>query len=266
MHTHITVTGHPIQFEQPDAKTGAILEQLQAGVDDPSVDEDDLVALVYSPQNPVMDRNAVPGRGVVTPAVLENPVYRVMTDLLYRKSINAHGASIEAMAARATITPNEAAKRLGITPSAVRQAIASGRLTAWLRDGVNYIDPAALERFELAPHGPPPAAGVERASTAPLVICTGRDGEHTLRVKAPGDVLDASSDGELQSGRVAPWRRVLVRVTNKAAELRVFVLEPGPDEAEIVRGQLHVRGRFRIAEKINNAQRAEAVWKRADVA
>lgn len=265
MEKYTTLTGHTIEFETPDEETRALLARLDAMLRDRAVSANDMVLAIYAPTNPVMDREFVPGRGVVTPRVLDNPIYRVMSDLLYRKRVVEESINVDEMAARATLTPNEVAKRLGVQPSAIRQAIAAGRLAAWMRDGVNYIDPASLEHFELAPRGRAPSDDVPRASAHALVIREGFDREFVLRTKLPAELQDSvteRADGsEVVSGKLAPWRRVLVRVAHRSKKtLRLFVIEPADKDNSITAGPFSVSGRFAITEKVNNTKRVDEEW------
>ena len=46
--------------------------------------------------------------------------------------------------------------QLGVSVSAVRQAIDAGRLGAWLKAGRVFVDPRSLATFKLSPRGPKP--------------------------------------------------------------------------------------------------------------
>jgi hypothetical protein len=263
------ITGHTIECEEADAQTRALLARLSAMVADSKATANDMVVLIYSPENPVMDRTFAPGRGVVTPRVLDNPIYRAMSDMLYRKRLAQDGVDVATLAARATLTTGDVAKRLGVQPSAIRQAIASGRLCAWLRDGVNYIDPAELTHFELAPRGRPSSDSVPRASSDPLEIREGFDEHYVLRVKVPAElrerIVESGNGYSSTSGTLSPWRRVLVRVAHrKKNSLRLFVLEPGDALNEIEAGAFSVRGRFVITEKVNKTRQVEAEWEKRE--
>lgn len=261
MPTHTTVSGHAIEFETPPPPVAALLARLGNMLADPAATEAQMLVLVYSPDNPIMDRSVMPGRGAVTPAVLADPVYQVMSDLLFRKRVVEHNVDLEALAAAHSLTVPEAAERLGINDSAVRKAIAARRLGTWLKDGRHYIDPRALASFHLQPRGPQPAEA--HASTAPLEVRYGAEAGHTLKVKHPGELVGAQKrtgpDGVVYTGTVAPWKRVAV-LTAKGGKGRMFVLEPADEECDVMIGELYVRGRFAIVEKINNAKAASEAW------
>lgn len=262
MPTHTTVSGHAIEYDTPAPDVLALLARLRAMLEDPKAREDDMLVAVYSPDNPIMDRSVMPGRGAVTPAVLADPVYQVMADLLFRKRIQEHRVDVEKLAAQHTLTVAEAAARLGINESALRKAIAARRLGTWLKDGRHYIDPRALASFHLQPRGPQPAEG--HASTVPLEVRYGAAGGKALKVKHPGELVGSemktSPDGRMYTGTISPWKRVAVFAA-EGGKARMFILEPGEEREEFVFGELYVRGNFRIVEKINNARKADEAWK-----
>src|SRR5690606_15916627 len=88
MAKHLTVSGHTIEYEA-NAPTARFLARVQALLDDPRSTEDEMIALVYGPDNPILDKTIFPGRGAVTPAVLAPPVSRVLTAHLARKRVQS---------------------------------------------------------------------------------------------------------------------------------------------------------------------------------
>ncbi|MBX3216932.1 MAG: hypothetical protein KF850_33175 [Labilithrix sp.] len=148
-----TVSGHTITFEA-GPKVAAFLRRIEAAVDDPKVSERELTGLAFSAENPILDHSLFPGRGGVTPKVLADPAYHVMTDLLFRKQLAEQGDGVEKIAARYSMTVAEAAAELGIHASAVRQAIAARRLASWVKDGQHYLDPRAVRALEVGTRGP----------------------------------------------------------------------------------------------------------------
>ena len=266
--TYQTLAGLTVAYS-PNPAVAAFVSQLAGMAVDPAVTEDQLVAAVYGTANPLMDTAAVPGRGAVTAAVLADPAYRVMTDLLFRKHVAQHGVDVGRLAARYTLTVAEAAARLGVTTSAVRQAIDAGRLGAWVRDGQIHVDPDGLAALKLSPRGPKPQRSADeppRASAGPLRVRAGSEAGHTLHVRSVGQINGAAggAGGKVAEGEIQPWRRVAVLTHRADGRARLFVLEPvgadGGDEA-IDFGPLYVRGRFAIVEKVNGDRAARAAWK-----
>lgn len=154
---HTTVSGRCIEYS-PTPKASSFLERLEKLAADPKVAEQQLIGLAYSQENPILDASFHPGRGMVTRAVLDDPAYEVMVDLLFRRRMAEDGVSAETLAARYSMTVAEAAEELGIHESAVRQAIAAKRLASWIKDGNrHYLDPRAVRTLEVgtrAPVGP----------------------------------------------------------------------------------------------------------------
>jgi excisionase family DNA binding protein len=154
IRTHTTVSGHRVEYH-PTPKVSSFLERLDALLTDPKVTEQQLIGVAYSPENPILDATFHPGRGMVTRAVLDDPAYEVMVDLLFRKRMAEDGISAEKLASRYSMTVAEAAANLGIHESAVRQAISAKRLASWIKEGGrHYVDPRALKALEVGTRGP----------------------------------------------------------------------------------------------------------------
>ena len=60
--------------------------------------EQDMIDVIYGPDNRIMDKTLIPGRGSVTRAVLGNP-YKMFTDLLTRKRARTRAAKAPRAAA-----------------------------------------------------------------------------------------------------------------------------------------------------------------------
>jgi excisionase family DNA binding protein len=153
--TYTTLSGHQIEYDAAP-KLARFIGELEAMCRSAGETEDAMIARVYSVDNPIMDTQAIPGRGAVTAKVLANPAYRVMTDLIFRKRVAEQGVDVEKLAGRYTLSVPQVAERLGVHVSAVRQAIEAGRIGAWVKYGRTYVDPAALASFRLSPRGPKP--------------------------------------------------------------------------------------------------------------
>jgi excisionase family DNA binding protein len=257
---HTTIREHRIEFDDDDPKFAAFLRRAEKLLADPSVTEDAMVAVVFSEANPLLDAQVDPPRAVVTPRVYADPRYHVLSDLLARKHVAQHGVDLAKEAAKFTLTVAEAAERLGVHESAVKQAIAAKRLPSWMRDGRHYLRPASLELLELGAK-----AGKKREPPAPLGgrlrIVFGHADGYTFKVKSVGDIANRHRlhanvlEGFLPEG----WRRVGV-FSGKQDRLRFVVLEPGDDDESFGLGEFKVAGRFRFAEKVNNAKDALERW------
>jgi len=121
--THETLSGHTIEYPDPDAKLDRFLKRARDLLDDRKATEDDLIVLIYGDENPILDRALFPERGMVTKEVLENPVYAVLQDLLGRKRAAIKGQTAEQLGKAFTITVAEAAEQAGVTEDAINRGI-----------------------------------------------------------------------------------------------------------------------------------------------
>ncbi|HWA29144.1 MAG TPA: hypothetical protein VG734_26070 [Lacunisphaera sp.] len=244
-----TLTGHRIEYDA-DPKIDKFIKRLVTLVEDRGASEGDVIALLYGRENPILDQSVFSNRGAVTRAVLENPVYRVMTDLLERKRLTPK--QIEKTAARYTLTVKDAAERAGTHESAIRQAIAAGRLPSWKRAGVHYLDPVTVDALHPGTRGP----------VAPLEYRAGYDerSKAFLRIKAPTGELPVDKSNPEEDDAITRWKRVAV-LTAGGGKARLFVLEPAAEKNEIKFHDYSVRGRFKVVQKVNDAARARVAWK-----
>ena len=181
MQTYQTISGRTLDLTGADPAKIAFLERFQSVASTSTHNE--MIALGYGVENPIMDLDAIPGRGAVTAEVIFTPAYRTMTDILFRKQMQEQNIAVEELAKQFTLTPAEAAERLGVTVGAVRQAIDAGRLGVWMKGGRAFITPRSLAAFRMSPRGP--KARQARASTRPLAFCAGRqDAAHPVRRRA----------------------------------------------------------------------------------
>jgi hypothetical protein len=90
-------------------------------------------------------------------------------------------------------------------------------------------------------------------------IYPGNDPGKQFRVKRrEGDVL-VNDRANTWEGTLTHWRRIGVLAGTKD-QARFFVLEPGQNDDELRFADFFVRGKFRIVEKINNAQQARRAY------
>lgn len=254
MRIHETISGQEIKYPEPEPKLERFLKRVQALVDDRKATEDDLVALVYGQENPILDQTIFPERGAVTREVLDNPVYQVLTDQLARKRMAQTGTDPAKLAAKFTLTVNEAAERKGVSPDAIRKAIRDRRLPSWRKAGEYYLEPRSLDAIELGKRGPIP----ERISPLEYDAGYSPDLKAFLRLKSADG--ETPTDAVHNKGSVARWRRAAV-LTGGFGGARYFEIEPDPSAEEELKFQhYYVRGRFRIARKENNSKAAREAF------
>jgi len=250
---HETLSGRRLECDDPSGELATFLGRLSSAVTDPAVTEDAFVALLYGRENPILDRSIFADRGAVTAQVTANPLWYVMTDLLGRKQVALGRLDVDAAAARFTLSVADTAARLGISESAVRQAIESRRLPAWRKGGKWFIDPRAADAFMPGKQGP------ERATVPALEVRVGLLAGASLRLcGVDTSALERDSlDTKAWAGQLREWESIGV-LWSHGDKARFFRLVPGGEPAEIANQGLFVRGRFTIAETDNNARRARA--------
>jgi excisionase family DNA binding protein len=168
-HRYTTILGEVIEYSRPRSEVAAFLERVKRAAHDPRIDASELTELVYGRENPLLDQTIFPGRGAVTRSVMRDPVYHVMLDLIEAKRVQTGALDANAVLASFTMTVAEAAARIGISPSAVRQAIAAKRLAAVKRGNAHFIDPRGVDAYRdhVVRRGPSPRTGMAGAAGRP---------------------------------------------------------------------------------------------------
>lgn len=265
MERYTAINGEVIEYPTPDAETAAFLSRVIAAVNDPTVSEGELVELVYGKENPILDQTIFPGRGAVTREVFANPLYHVMSDLICQKQVLEGRFDRVKAEKRYTLTVNQAAERIGVTPDAVRKAIRSRKLPAWRREGSWMLDPYDVDTYRdhVVPRKPRSGGALasrDSGSAGPaLRVKAGSEPGRSLRVKAV-DSRKVSKQGTIAEIEVDSFQRVAI-ATASTKTLHVFVLEPDDVEERIEWGPLSVEGRFRIVEHITDSRKAAEAWK-----
>lgn len=259
MPTYALLSGEAVDYDATP-ELAAFLERAEAYVQDPDVSVSDMVELLYGEENPLLVKGVIAGRGFVTAEVLAHPAYRVMVDMLDRKRIQLGKLHPAAVEAAHSLTVVDAAKRLGISTGAVRQAITGGRLAAIKRNGQYWLRPEALASYRVSRKGP--AASAVRAPA--LRVRIGTEGDTVMQLKHDGQ-LETVRTGHVDEGELTGWTWAAVKSARKdLGSLHVYHLRPGPLENELVLGGLFVRGRFDIAARVHGVKEAAQAWKEVD--
>lgn len=251
IRTHETLEGDVVRYEEPAPEVARFLDRVVALANDPRVTEDELVELIYSTENPILDHTLFEGRGAVTREVFEDPLYRVLTDWLGRKRVQLGRLDMGTVRAAATLSVAEAAAEIGVTPSAVRQAIQARRLAAVKVGRAWRLDPRDVAAFEPAPRGP-------EASPA-LELRIGNVEGKSFRIKIPG-FEETARKGRVVDGTVRSFRRGAIAFSGQRTN-RMFVIEPSEASNEFRWGPFYVRGRYQVVRKINDAKEASQAFK-----
>ncbi len=244
------LSGEDFATSDADPQVLAFIKRLQGLVDDPTVNESGFVEVLHGLDNPLLDKELMPGRACVTRAVFANPLYHVMNDILGRKRIAIGSLDMDAVRERYSMTVKEAAAKLGLHENAIRQAIAARRLASVKVKGEHRLDPAHIANYKTSPRGRP----------APLVVVYGSTPGARLSFKTDGELVEDGADGAIKRGHVEGWTTAKVLAGSKE-KVRFWRLEPGPDVTEIGFSPFSVKGRFTVVELVNNAAEARATFK-----
>lgn len=263
MNTHTCISGEVIDYPDLAPNVAGFLDRVRAAVADPTVPVSDLLLLIYGDENPILDHDFVPGRAMVTRRVFENPVYRVLTDLIGVKQLNLGQLEPAKVDAAFTISVQDAATQLGLTPGAVRAAIVARKLAGHMRNGQWYTRPEAVAAYKVSTRGRKKSGAAPVNAMSRVVFRAGGVAGGSLSVRVAGRELTVTKhdDGTI-TGEVPPeWERAAVKTTTKSG-VRVFELEPDPGGSEEVEHLgLFVRGPFRVVGRHNNTRAANAAWK-----
>lgn len=256
---YTTTTGEVIEYPTPSTETAAFLQRAIEAANDPRVSEAELTELVYGKVNPILDQSIFPGRGAVTKAVLENPLYAVLTDLLQMKAILAGSFVPERDTTRFTLSVTEAAERIGVTPDGVRKAIRANRLSAWKRGGTYYVDPrdADTYREHVLPRGRARSGDVPEAA---LRVRMGNEPGRSLRVRALELVETGRPRKRVVDGEVQTFERVGIATSGDASN-HFVVIGPSSTPNRIEWGPFFVEGAFRVIERVVDPKSAADAWK-----
>lgn len=255
MQTYTLLSGEVLEYENPPSEVSDYLSKVKMAAHDPDISTGELIDLIYSADNPLLETGIIPGRGVVTRDVQHHPVYQIMLDLLQQKRITEGELDRKAAESAHTMTVSEAAEKLGVSTSAVRQAIYNDRLAARKVDGQWRIYPDAVEAYQVSNRGPSPSR--------PLQVRMGSVEGLSCRVKMPELLEDSSKEGGIRTGTLKRWRRVGVIIGGKGVQkvegrkgYTFWELAPGDKEISIEQGPFFVRGRFRVVRKVEHSREA----------
>lgn len=256
---HTTLSGLEIEYDDPSEAVERFLAQVFALVESDKASANDLVKLVYGPENPIMAKHPfLPDKGWVTREVFDNPLYHVFADLIVQKQVAEAGVDPQSLGKPYTLSVAEAAERLGLSEAAVRKAVQDRRLPAWRHKGDRFykLDPRTLVTFRAGTTG-------RREVGAPLKFKAGHDPKKKalLRIRtAPvTDKFKESPDDPESVGTTDVWRRAMV-LTGLRGNLRAWWLVPSKESNKIETGDFFVSGKFEVTMKANNPKAAREAW------
>lgn len=260
MRRYKMLSGDVIEYEAPAKEVDDYLAQIKVAANNPDISPGELVDLMYSEDNPLLKTGIIPGRGVVTREVSNHPVYHVMLDLLEQKRIQAGVLDREAAESQYTMTVSEAADRLGVSKSAVRQAIQKNKL-AGRKVGRRWkLYPESVDAYEVSNRGPNPKR--------PLSVRMGAIEGLSCRVKMPEHLEDSDKEGGIRTGVLRRWRSVAVIIGGKDIEkvpdrkgYTFWELAPADEENKIEVGPFYLHGPFRVVRKVEHSREALDAYK-----
>ncbi len=263
--------GAAIVFTWPGEGTPerAFLGKAIRWADDATITVGELYNLVYGVQNPILTVGE-DDRAIVTQEAHGSPYWKLLNELIDRKRAALGHLDLEAACKRFSMPVSEAALKLGITPSAVRQLISRSRLVARQEGGSYLLDPDSVEAYAGIRRGPKPiaqaAAELTTSSTPPeeeepRPRSEARIGHSpSAHVRLKGVRLEnAVATNNITVGYLpAGWTRAYLLSYRADGRARFIVLEPSdnPDEGWSFRG-FHVTG-AKIVETENRPKEARA--------
>ncbi|MCC6554038.1 MAG: helix-turn-helix domain-containing protein [Polyangiaceae bacterium] len=262
MKTQYTLlSGETLDFPTPPERLATFLHRVIDATKDADITEEAMADLVHGPENPLFDLDLVPGAAVATAKVYRNPIFHVMLDCIARKRLGSETGAFPARA-RFAMTVPDAAIQLGITESAVRQAIYTNRLRARKDGGTYYIDSRSVAGYRVSHRGPPrrPRAQAEPGGVLQARIGSGPDA--SFRVKHSSEELAVEEQGasEWISTIPAGWHRIAVLGTGKEI-CRYWEIEPSEGESVLQFEGFYLRGGFRIIEAISSSPKARSAFR-----
>ncbi|AKT39141.1 helix-turn-helix domain-containing protein [Chondromyces crocatus] len=263
MKTQYTLlSGETVEFIAPAGELGAFMRRVIAATKDPAVTDAELTELVHGPENPLLDATVVPGKVVATSETYRDPMFHVMLDCIARKRMPP-GTSVATARARFTLTVPETATQLGISESAVRQAIYSGRLRAHKEGGTYYLDPISVGSYRVSRRGPRRRdAGGRSFPGGILEARIGSAPDASFRVKHTREEFEVEEKHGAEWVGTIPggWHRIGVLGTSKE-RARFWEIEPAEGESVLHFEGFYLRGGFRILETVSVSARAREAFR-----
>lgn len=250
MPLHTTIYGRDISYDSGSDQVEQFLRRLKAAANDAEVSHDQMIALVYGPENPILDHQMAPGRSMVTKEVLGSPLYKVMTDLLGLKQVNLGLLDLEKIRASYTLDVAAVAGRIGKTVQAVRNMIESDRLPGLWHKGQWWVNPESLTRLI-------ESESIQvKAENQPVEFNMGSVPGASMSIRCfGGELVIQGKKSNLVHGKFpAKWERAVVKTTTDDGA-RAFELLPDMGPGELKHKDMWIRGPFRVSKKVNrNAQ------------
>jgi excisionase family DNA binding protein len=235
--TYTSMTGDQITYdsaERPEA--AAFIARVRIATYSPQVTVNQLVDLVYGIDNPILLQGQVAGRGMVTPEVMQDPLWYIMTDLLNRKLAEADILNAERFKlsyeehqkiakppAEFSMTIAQAAEQLGLTPNAVRAAVKRDALEARKIGGRWLLNPSDVADYR-------PVRGRQHRrviESTPLVVTIGNMPGWSAAVEHDGEFRELRREGKrIVVGEITNWTKAMLRIKRNRKDHFFWVFTP----------------------------------------
>ena len=145
-----TLLNQIIDYSQSSAEVLTFLESVLEAFHNKAVSEKNLVNLVWSPLNPLLKTDLIPGKVFATKETYEDPAFRIIDDLIDRKRLEAEHLDLEAVKAKFSMSVKEAAHQLAVDVTTVRRAFHDEKMAGILVKGKIMLDPHSVAAFQVS--------------------------------------------------------------------------------------------------------------------
>lgn len=260
MKTYKTLNGHEIVYDSLNKTESAFLARAQEAADNPGVTTDQMIALVYGRENPILD--STHGHPMVTPHVLDHPLYRILSDLIGVKRVQLGQLDLAKAHAKFTLDVPAAAAQLGVTPQSVRAAIDTSRLPGIFRNGQWWLSPDSVGSYQVSKRaGRSGVKSSKRGIREVVAFVIGHTDHGSLSVEVDAGVtIDLKEKGLLHGTFNDGWKRAMIKTTSKSGT-RVFEIESASGAVKAIdHAGMLVKGSFELVKKYNDTKRANEAW------
>lgn len=251
---HTTALGEVLKFTA-SPEVAAFIDRVRIAAHDPKVSEPELISLIYGGhENPILDHTHFVDKGAVTAAVLKDPAYHVLCDLMQTKR-----ESLPAPPPPAFLDISAVALQLDISRQSVSAAISRGDLNSEKVNGKHRVSRDSVESYRDS------VKRRGRRAEPMLKIVFGNEPGKSCQAKVLSLDLQ-SKEGKVQTGVVRAFDRAALKFSYKIGKTeekanRMIIIEPSTTMEEFSVGKFGVSGKFKIVERINNASEATKRWK-----
>ena len=252
---HETLYHEIIDYSHASQELLAFLKSLFEAYENKAVDEKSLTSLIWSPINPLLRTDLIPGKAFATKETYEEPLFHIMIDLLSRKRMKEGNLDIEAVKAKYSMSVKEAKEVLGVDATTVRKAFHDRKIAGMLVKGKIWLNPDSVKTFRVSNIGLRAKKGNE------LRLTIGHNAKSIFKVKPEIKVINQRGKGKnlLLDGVLYPFVEAAILCGSKEKP-RFYRIVSSRQTNAIKISDFSVTGRFEVTQKINNPQQARATF------